>query len=115
MNMLQWDKVVTELYGDGMPLPNGVAGKIFKNEKGLTITLYDKPKSDSKTKVHIQRSDVDRRLDFVFDEMPKLYHKVCALDEKKTITSRDCEFKSNSVRVLQTHIKNKHMEYVVKE
>ena len=54
----EWEDIMSESFGEGKPLANGVSGKIFKKD-GFTITLYLMPKSDGKTKVHIQGCDVD--------------------------------------------------------
>ena len=107
----QWQEVFTDLYGAGKSLANGAAGSIFKY-KELTITLYDKPKSDSKTKVHIQGSNVDERIDYVFQEMPKIYQRVSTLFNNKALKNSECDncdFNSPSVNALQSHIKKKHI------
>ena len=107
----EWDSVFQEIFGEGRPLPNGVTGRIFKT--GIfTITLYVKPKSDGKTKVHIQGANVDSQLDFIFGEMPKIYQKVCQNAKTKSIDSRECDtcdFNSSSISVLRTHIQDKHI------
>ena len=78
----------------------------------LTITLYVKPKSYGKTNVHLQEWNVDAQLDFIFDEMPKLYQKVCQKAKTKSIATGEydkCELNSSSIDDLGKHIQKKHV------
>ena len=107
----QWQHVLSDVFGEGSPIANGVDGRIFKSGK-LTITLYVKPKSDGKTKLHIQGLNVDSQLDFIFTEMPSIYKKVCQMADEKSLESRDCDncdFNSSKIGVLMEHIQKKHI------
>ena len=107
----QWQSVPSDVFGEGSPISSGINGRIFRSGN-LTITFYDKPKKDKKTKIHVQGQDVDAQLDFVFSEMPKLYNKVCEMVQTISIKSRDCdncEFNSNKASVLVDHIQKNHI------
>ena len=80
----EWREIFVKAYGDSQNLPSG--GMMFKKNQ-ITFTLYIKPKSDKKTKVHVQSGSQEANFDFVFNEMPLLFKQVLVLkDGKLSIT-----------------------------
>ena len=69
----QWEYCFKELYGKEKLLETG--GIQFKVD-GMTLSFYNKPKKDNKTKVLIQGKDKDNIFDYVFETMPKVYKTV---------------------------------------
>ena len=49
---------------------------IFKTGN-ITITLYDKPKKDPRSKLHIQSADQKKNLEFIMDKLALFYKEVC--------------------------------------
>ena len=49
---------------------------IFKTD-GITITLYEKPKKDPRSKLHIQSGDQSKNLEFIMDKLSLFYREVC--------------------------------------
>ena len=66
----QWEHTLKDLYGAEKPLANG--GVQFKIDI-MTLSFYNKPKKDNKTKVLIQGKNKDMICEFVFETMPKIY------------------------------------------
>ena len=63
---------------------------IFKTGE-ITLTLYDKPKKDPRSKLHIQGGDQNKNLDFILEKLSKFYREVCFLQEttSKALELRD--------------------------
>ena len=81
----------------------------------MTLSFYNKPKKDNKTKILIQGKDKDAICNFVFDTMPKIYSRVMAVgkqeiqNEKKVISCDNCDYKSNNIPLLREHIEVEHI------
>jgi hypothetical protein len=52
---------------------------IFK-DSNITITLYEKPKKDPRSKLHIQSNDQRKNLEFIMENLASFYKEVCAMD-----------------------------------
>jgi hypothetical protein len=57
---------------------------IFKTGS-ITITLYDKPKKDPRSKLHIQSGDQRVNLNFIMDKLSLFYREVCTLQHKSSL------------------------------
>jgi hypothetical protein len=82
----EWRDTLKNTYGEGEKLVNG--GEKF-SRGSITMTFYEKPKRDGKTKVLVQSGVQDENFDFVFNEMPKLYMKVRQQAEKRISLSAE--------------------------
>ena len=49
---------------------------IFKTGQ-ITLTLYEKPKKDPRSKIHIQSRDQEKNLEFIMDKLALFYREVC--------------------------------------
>ena len=61
----------------------------------LTVTFYESPNIDSRSKIHIQSKDQVKNQDFIFDVMPSLYQEVAKtteLEQSTQITKWQKEF-----------------------
>ena len=76
----EWKETLVKNYGDGQNLPSG--GIMFKKDL-ITFTLYIKPKSDKKTKVHVQSGSQEANFDFVFNDLPLLFKQVLVQKDGK--------------------------------
>jgi hypothetical protein len=76
----EWKETLIKNYGVGQTLPSG--GIMYKKDQ-ITFTLYIKPKSDKKTKVHVQSGSQEANLDFVFNDMPLLFKEVLVQKDGK--------------------------------
>ena len=88
----EWEKVLSTNHGDGQQLTNG--GIKYSSGK-VSITLYKKPKSDKKTKIHVQSGSQEENCEYVFGVLPGLFKLVSVLNnenvpeiEKKTPKKR---------------------------
>ena len=45
----------------------------------ITITLYQKPKKDPRSKLHIQSGDQGKNLDFILEKLSMFYREVCLM------------------------------------
>ena len=63
---------------------------IFKTGD-VTITLYEKPKKDPRSKLHIQSGSQEKNLEFIIDKLSMFYREVCKLNE---VTMTSFEFKN---------------------
>lgn len=73
-----WEHILKDLYGAEKPLENG--GIQFKIDI-MTLSFYNKPKKDNKTKDLIQGKNKDMICEFVFEMMPKIYRRVMAMEK----------------------------------
>ena len=107
-----WEYTLKDIYSEGKALDNG--GIQFKVES-MTVSFYNKPKKDNKTKVLIQGKNKEAISNFVFESMPKIYRRVISMekkelpDEKKEISCDNCEYKSSDIPVLREHIDVEHI------
>ena len=53
---------------------------IFKSID-ITITLYEKPKKDNKSKLHIQSGNQVKNLEFIIEKLSTFYREVCKMNE----------------------------------
>ena len=108
----QWEQVLKELYGEGNPLVNG--GIQFKMEN-MSVSFYEKPKKNKRTKLLIQGKEKDHIFEFVFSTLPNIYQRVVNLEkklmfqEKKEIACDNCDYKSIDIPLLQSHIEIEHI------
>ena len=56
---------------------------IFKTGQ-ITLTLYEKPKKDPRSKIHIQSGNQERNLEFIIDKLALFYKEVCLLKPVET-------------------------------
>ena len=63
---------------------------IFKSVD-ITITLYEKPKRDNRSKLHIQSKNQENNLEFIIEKLSVFYREVCKLNE---VTMTSFEFKN---------------------
>ena len=68
---------------------------IFKSVD-ITITLYEKPKRDNKSKLHIQSKNQEKNLEFIIEKLSSFYREVCKMNE---ITMTSYEFKNGQKSV----------------
>ena len=107
----QWEDTFKELYGVEKILETG--GIQFK-VKGMTLSFYNKPKKDNKTKVLIQGKDKDAIFEYVFESLPRIYKRVLELGEpklefeKKGRSSDNCDNKLNSIQHIKEHVDVDH-------
>ena len=52
-------------------------GRIIYKSGIITVTLYDKPKNDPRSKLHIQSRDQKINLVFIMDNLSLFYREVC--------------------------------------
>ena len=107
----QWERVLKDLYGPEKLLETG--GIQLKVET-LTLSYYNKPKKDNKTKVLFQGKDKDAIIEYVFETMPKIYKKVMEMVKELAVEVKErscdnCEFKSEEIPKLQQHIESAHI------
>ena len=108
----QWEYVFKDLYGTAKVLETG--GVQFK-VGGMTLSFYNKPKKDNKTKLLIQGKDKNVIIEYVFERMPKVYGRVLEMSKaeqisgKKSISCDNCDYKSNNIPILQDHIEEVHL------
>ena len=62
--------------------------KLIMKTGGITITLYEKPKKDPRSKLHIQSGDQKRNFEFVFDSLSLFYREVCTLQGKTAVEDK---------------------------
>ena len=70
--------------------------KVHREEKSkvilktglITITLYEKPKKDPRSKLHIQSGDQKRNFEFVFDSLSMFYREVCVFTSESNIEDK---------------------------
>ena len=55
-------------------------GKIIYRIDELTITLYEKPKKDPRSKLHIQSRSQNKNLGFIMDNLATYYQEVCSIN-----------------------------------
>ena len=87
----QWENTLKDLYGTEKLLETG--GMQFK-VNGMTLSFYNKPKKDSKTKVLIQGKDKETIFEYVFETMPKVYKRVlemCKNELTSELKVRSCD------------------------
>ena len=48
----------------------------------FTITLYEKPKKEPRSKLHIQSGDQNKNLEFILECLSLFYREVCCMTEK---------------------------------
>ena len=54
---------------------------IFKTGD-ITITLYEKPKKDPRSKLHIQSKDQLTNLEFILEKLSMFYREVCVMEQQ---------------------------------
>ena len=97
----QWEQVFKELYGTERILESGGIQYKFS---GMTLSFYNKPKKDNKTKVLIQGKDKDAIFEYVFESLPKVYKRVIEIGipeiqfDKKVESGENCDRKLNSIQ-----------------
>ena len=107
-----WEYILKDLYGPEKILETG--GIQFKIDT-LTLSFYNKPKKDNKTKVLIQGKNKDAIVEYVFETLPKVYRRVSEIGRKELQTQRkeiscdNCEYKSKDIPLLQDHIEIEHL------
>ena len=90
---------------------------IFKTGE-ITLTLYEKPKKDPRSKIHIQSSDQQINLEFIMDKLASFYKEVSISQDKaikatkklwveKAVCSKCGKFFTNKKGVKQ-HILRMH-------
>ena len=70
---------------------------IFKSVD-ITITLYERPKRDNRSKLHIQSRDQAKNLEFVLEKLSTFYREVCKINE---VTMTSFEFKNGQRSVCE--------------
>ena len=55
----------------------------------ITITLYQKPKKDPRSKLHIQSGDQGKNLDFILEKLSMFYREVCQTQENTSIDFKE--------------------------
>ena len=63
---------------------------IFKAGK-ITVTLYDKPKKDPRSKLHIQSGDQNKNLEFILDCLSLFYREVCCMSGGTTLEDKSSQ------------------------
>ena len=108
----EWDHILKDLYGPGKPLVNG--GVQFKMEN-MSLSFYEKPKKNKRTKILIQGKDKDFIFDYVFNTLPNVYQRVLTMrkkevkSDKQDISCDNCVYKSNDTNFLQKHNEIEHI------
>ena len=57
------------------------AGTLIFKTGVVTVTLYDKPKVDPRSKIHIQGKDQSINLGFILDKLAFYYQEACVLKD----------------------------------
>ena len=100
------------MYGKEKYLETG--GIQFKVQS-MTLSFYNKPKKDSKTKILIQGKDKDGIIEYVFEVLPKVYREVSEMGKneiqggEKDINCDDCDYKTKDIPIMQEHIEMEHL------
>ena len=76
----KWEYTLKDVYGEEKALDNG--GIQFKVDS-MTVSFYNKPKKDNKTKVLIHGKNKAAISNFVFETMPKVYRRVISMGGKR--------------------------------
>ena len=95
---------------------------IFKTGN-ITITLYDKPKKDPRSKLHIQSGDQIVNLNFILDKLSLFYREVCtlqnkaspALEVKQRSMCPKCKKMFTNIKGVKQHIIRMHGQKSKKE
>ena len=82
----------------------------------ITITLYQKPKKDPRSKLHIQSGDQSKNLDFILEKLSMFYREVCQTQENTSIDFKElhrsqcgkCGKSFTNKRGVKQHIMRKH-------
>ena len=85
----------------------------------FTITIYDTPKVDSRSKIHVQSRDQHANIEFIMDKISSMYQEVVKLIEqpKKALQMKqmerslcgECGQLFTSKKGLKQHILRKHL------
>ena len=70
---------------------------IFKSVD-ITITLYEKPKKDNRSKLHIQSGNQEKNLEFIVETLSTFYREVCKLNE---VIMTSFEFKNGQKSICE--------------
>ena len=63
---------------------------IFKTG-AVTLTLYEKPKVDPRSKIHIQGKDQALNLEFILEKLSLFFREACSLREQKVLSIQNTE------------------------
>ena len=63
-------------------------GRVIFKTGAITITLYDKPKKDPRSKIHIQSRSQEINLEFVMDKLPAFYKEVFSYKDGKLTATK---------------------------
>ena len=90
--------------------------KIIYKTGGITLTLYEKPKKDPRSKLHVQSGNQDKNLEFILETLSLFYKEVCEIKVNKEVGYQDlmrclcvkCGKTFTSKRGLKQHILRMH-------
>ena len=70
---------------------NEVGTTIFKTGS-VTVTLYDKPKTDPRSKIHVQGKDQAMNLEFIVEKMSLYYQEACTIKYQNVTSVQNVEW-----------------------
>ena len=90
--------------------------KIIYKTGGITLTLYEKPKKDPRSKLHIQSGNQNKNLEFILETLSLFYKEVCETKINTEVGYQDlmrclcvkCGKTFTSKRGLKQHILRMH-------
>ena len=89
VNILQWNEILTEHYGEPNDRGNTGNGKQYKTEDGVSLTVWEKP--ESKLSTMLISGNKHEYLNFYEVEIPKGFKEV-------TRASREIEAENEPTR-----------------
>ena len=97
---------------------------IFKTGK-FTVTLYDTPKVDPRSKIHVQSGDQRANIEFIMDQLSSMYQEVAQLQDKPLIELQmksmeksiclECGENFTSKKGLKQHVMRMHVQKPIKQ